>query len=465
VTVSAENMIRQFIPKQDFDGALVTSYYKTVNIYKFSRDYLVVDYLPFLKAYVKTMGSNEYYEEVLRVIATLEKHNLAAMPLQGEKWYEIDDLQDFGIAETLFAPPSEQYSSYLRRHGGYWRFPEIRDFCYLVNPYFPPTEMVQEMRRSFEPLLLAYPSAAAVQDHLAAKMLGCDPATIAVGNGAAELITAIGDELGAPRVGVPVPTFEEYLKRFPGSDVVEFTSQNIDLAHDVEHLRELADRTDALVLVNPDNPSGQCLTRTAVLELVDHLAAAGKHLILDESFVDFADPDVCSSLLTPGVLETHPRLVIVKSISKSYGVPGSRLGFVATADADLLRRLRARRSVWNINSVAESFLQIIGKYRAAYQQACQQIRTERDRFYDLLSSHTDVRVIPSQANYVMCELLGDVTASELSRQLLQDHAALVKDCTGKPGLDGRQFIRIAVRSSDDNDWIVKALTDSMEALG
>jgi histidinol-phosphate/aromatic aminotransferase/cobyric acid decarboxylase-like protein len=202
-----------------------------------------------------------------------------------------------------------------------------------------------------------------------------------------------------------------------------------------------------------------------VLELVDHLAAAGKHLILDESFVDFADPDVCSSLLTPDVLETHPRLVIVKSISKSYGVPGSRLGFVATADADLLRPLRARRSVWNINSFAESFLQIIGKYRAAYQQACQQIRTERDRFYDLLSSHTDVRVIPSQANYVMCELLGDVTASELSRQLLQDHAALVKDCTGKPGLDGRQFIRIAVRSSDDNDWIVKALTDSMEALG
>ena len=395
VTISDNNMIQQFILKKNIDRNAYGRYFKTVNIYKFSKEYLVGSYLPFLEAYIQSVGTNEYYEQVLSVMASLDKQDLAAMPLSGEKWYEIDDLQDYHIAQTLFAPPELKYISYLNRHGGYWRFPELRDFCYLVNPYFPPADMLDEMKRSFEPLMRGYPSSAVVQSHLAAKMFNIDASSILVGNGAAELICGLGEEIEAVRIGVSVPTFDEYLSRFPGAEVVEFLSHDKELKPDLLNLKSVALETDALVLVNPDNPSGQCLSRDELLELARYMEQNGKQLILDESFVDFADPEHCASLLSQVVLEDHPHLVIIKSISKSYGVPGIRLGILATADSELLARLRSYMPVWNVSAFGEYFLQIISKYRSDYEAANHQIRVERSRFFELLSSIPTLRVIPS----------------------------------------------------------------------
>jgi histidinol-phosphate/aromatic aminotransferase/cobyric acid decarboxylase-like protein/CTP:phosphocholine cytidylyltransferase-like protein len=462
VTISDDNTIQQFIPKKNIDQVAYDRYYKTVNIYKFSREYLSSCYLPFLEAYVQSVGRNEYYEQVLRIVATLDKQELAAMPLAGEKWYEIDDPQDYQIAQTLFAPPELQYSSYLNRHGGYWRFPELRDFCYLVNPYFPPRDMLEEMRRSFEPLLRGYPSSATVQDHLAAKMFGFAASAITVGNGAAELICALGQEIKAARIGVSVPTFEEYLKRFPGAEMVEYSSSDAELKPDLPQLKAVTTETDALVLVNPDNPSGQCLSTAVLLELARHMEQEGKRLILDESFVDFAEPEHCASLLRQEVLDAHPHLVIVKSISKSYGVPGSRLGVLATADAELLARIRSHAPVWNDNSFGEFFLQIIGKYQAAYKTACRQIRAERSRFYQLLSAVPNVHVIPSHANYFLCEVGGSISATDLAARMLRDHAILVKDCSNKVGVTDRQFVRVAIRDTADNDYFLTALSCAVD---
>ena len=259
VTISADDTIQEFIPKKNIDQTAYDRYYKTVNIYKFSKEYLRGSYLPFLEAYVHSVGTNEYYEQVLGVIASLDKEHLAAMPLAGQRWYEIDDPQDYQIAQTLFAPPELQYSSFVNWYGGYWRFPELRDFCYLVNPYFPPAAMRDEMQRSFEVLLRGYPSSSKVQSQLAAKMFGVDAAHIAVGNGAAELICALGDEIKVHRVGVPLPTFEEYLKRFPEAEIVEYTNGNADFEPNLLQLKAVIEEADALVLVNPDTPSGQCL--------------------------------------------------------------------------------------------------------------------------------------------------------------------------------------------------------------
>ena len=194
VTLLEDSSIERFIPKKDFHGTDVDSYFKTVNIYKLSAKYLQNTYVPFLGAYVQTMGNNEYYEQVLRVVTTLERQDLVAMPLDGQKWYEIDDIQDYMNAVTVLAPEDELYDSYQSRHGGYWRFPQILDFCYLVNPYFPPKDMREEMKRSFDVLLEQYPSSAKVNDHLAARMFGCAPEQIIVGNGAAELIAALGTD-------------------------------------------------------------------------------------------------------------------------------------------------------------------------------------------------------------------------------------------------------------------------------
>lgn len=456
VTISSDHSIGQFIPKKDFNPSRTDEYYKTVNIYKLSRDYLVNRYLPFLEAYARAMGHNEYYEQVLGVVTSLDMQELVAMPLSGERWYEIDDIQDVQNAQTVFADAGNEYPSYLDRHGGYWRFPNIRDFCYLVNPYFPPPEMIEEMQRSFGVLLSEYPSAKGVQDHLAAKLFDCDASTVVVGNGAAELIAALGEELKADRIGVPVPTFEEYLKRFSSGEVVAYSHGSADFTPDVARLHHVMDETDALVLVNPDNPSGQCLPVDDVLTLAGQAEDRGKRLILDESFVDFADPDRCRSLLHRDVLAEYPSLVIVKSISKSYGVPGARLGVMASSDTDLMQRVRERIPIWNINSFGEYFLQIIGKYEESYVNACRMIRAERARFHDELSNIDGFRVIPSQANFFLCELVGTLSSEDFAERVLAEHSVLVRDCTSKAGFDQGQYIRVAVRSPEDNDQFVRA---------
>ena len=456
VTISSDHSIGQFIPKKDFNPSRIDEYYKTVNIYKLSQDYLVNRYLPFLEAYARSMGHNEYYEQVLGVVTSLDMQELVAMPLTGERWYEIDDVQDLQNARTVFADAGDQHRAYSERHGGYWRFPDVRDFCYLVNPYFPPTDMVEEMQRSFGVLLSEYPSSKAVQDQLAAKLFDCDGSSVVVGNGAAELISALGEELKADRIGVPVPTFEEYLKRFSSGEVVSYSHSSDDFAPDAAELRRVIDETDVLVLVNPDNPSGQCLPVDDVLALARYAEDGDQRLILDESFVDFADPDHCVSLLNRDVLGDYPGLVVVKSISKSYGVPGARLGVTASSDTDLMQRVRERTPIWNINSFGEYFLQIIGKYEENYAEACQRIRIERDRFQDELAGIPGFRVIPSQANFILCELVGTLSSSEFTERVLAEHSMLVRDCTAKAGFNGGQYIRVAVRSSEDNDEFVRA---------
>lgn len=141
--------------KKTFRYADIDDYYKTVNIYKFSKEFLRNSYVPFLEAYSKALGNNEYYEQVLRVITLLERCELKGLPLEGERWYEIDDIQDLDIAETIFAE-QDQLQRYQKRYGGYWRFPKLKDFCYLVNPYFPPQKMCEELQANFNVLLREY---------------------------------------------------------------------------------------------------------------------------------------------------------------------------------------------------------------------------------------------------------------------------------------------------------------------
>ena len=138
VRLDDDNNIVNFVCKKAFKYRDADCYYKTVNIYKFSKEFSRTHYVPFLEAYTKALGNNEYYEQVLRVITLLDNCELKALPLTGQKWYEIDDIQDLDIAETLFAPEDKQLPLYHRRYGGYWRFPNLLDFCYLVIRIFHP---------------------------------------------------------------------------------------------------------------------------------------------------------------------------------------------------------------------------------------------------------------------------------------------------------------------------------------
>ncbi|MCL6634235.1 MAG: aminotransferase class I/II-fold pyridoxal phosphate-dependent enzyme [Peptococcaceae bacterium] len=459
VTILDENdRILSFIPKRKFNWDKAGNYYKTVNIYKFSREFSRDCYMPFLEAYIKAVGRNEYYEQVLRVLTYLDNISIKAHKLAGEKWYEIDDIQDLDIARVLFAEEETELSLYQKRYGGYWRFPGLKDFCYLVNPYFPTEELLSEIKSNFDTLISHYPSGLNVQNLLAAKMFGCDPSEILVGNGASELIRGILKNIDGS-IGVIFPTFDEY----PGSAgchrVKKFVPGNRNFSYSVDELKQFSAGLAALVLINPDNPSGHFLARPEVMDLLGYLAGRNVLLILDESFVDFAGEDCRYTMIDSLLLQEYKNLIVVKSISKSYGVPGLRLGVAACGDPELTGKVRRELSIWNINSCGEYFLQIIGKYQADYIRACRRICDERDRFLEKLSEISFLRVIPSRSNYFLCEVVKRFTATELTRILLNKYGIFIKDCTGKTGFENRNYVRIAVRDYYDNNFIVKKLKE------
>lgn len=458
VKLGEDNTIVNFISKKAFDFGEADKYYKTVNIYKFSKSFSRGKYVPFLEAYCKSLGNNEYYEQVLKVISLLDNPQLKALMLDGEKWYEIDDIQDLDIAEALFAEDRTRLSRYYGRYGGYWRFPDMLDFCYLVNPYFPTQRMENEMAANFSTLLREYPSGMKVNSMLAERFFGLDSGYVCVGNGAAELIKAVM-ECSDCRIGVSLPTFEEYPNR-THSDPVLFHPGNRDFSYSADDLMDYFEDKGigCLLVINPDNPSGNFIPVKDILRLCKWAGDRDIRLLVDESFVDFSEGGRSNSLLNDETLSAYPSLIVVKSISKSYGVPGLRLGVLASGDMEFVAAMKRVVPIWNINSFAEFFMQVFSKYENDYDRACVQFISERKRFAECLNKIPFLRVVPSQANYFLCEVL-DMGARELTERLLNSYDILIKDCSAKKGIGGKNYVRIAIRNSADNDRLVKALED------
>jgi len=451
VTIDEENRIRRFIPNSQFRYDEIPTYYKTVNVYKFAKEFSQNMYTPFLEAYCKALGKNEYYEQVLRVINMLDNSGMRALPLSGEQWYEIDDIQDLDIAESIFT--DKQYDLLCSRYGGYWRYPHMLDFCYLVNPYFPNQRLRDELAANFDRLLTEYPSGQRINNLLVAKDFGIKQDYVAVGNGAAELIKALTEQM-LGKVGVIRPTFEEYPNRLMPEQVVAYTTTAPDYRYTADDLMNYFENKNiwSIVLINPDNPSGNYIPYEDCLRLIDWCQKKNIVLVLDESFIDFSTEH--PTFFNNALLEQYDKLVVVKSISKSYGVPGLRLGVLATSNAMLMTNLRRGLAIWNINSFGEFFLQILGKYEKPYQQAMDAFREERKRFVDELKTIPYLRILPSEANYVLCEVKAPHTPRELAIRLLKDNKILIKDCTKKCDAP---YIRLAVRDTKDNNLLIEAL--------
>ena len=450
VKLGPDDSIASFVPSKNFRFEEAHEYYK------FGRHFSRTHYVPFLEAYSKALGNNEYYEQVLRVITMLDDPEIRAKRLNGQLWYEIDDIQDLDIASSMFAQdPDLRVSLMQGRYGGYWRYPQLLDFCYLVNPYFPPQRLIDEIQANFTSLLTQYPSGMRVNALLAAKNFAVHQQNILVGNGAAELIKALMARLEGV-TGFIRPTFEEYPNRYQDRPNVCFTPAGPDFRYTADDLMAFfgPQDIDNLVLINPDNPTGSYIPAPDVLRLADWAQEKGIRLILDESFADFAD-EADNTFIRQDLLDRYRRLYVVKSISKSYGVPGLRLGVLASGDQDLIAALKKDVAIWNINSFAEFYMQIEEKYKKDYARSLELIRAERARFRRELEKLPNLRVIPSQANYLMVELLGGLSARAITRELLVNRCILVKDLS--PKLGGQQYLRLAVRDTRDNDRLLEAL--------
>lgn len=458
VKLSPDDDIEEFVPGKKFKFNEINEYYKTVNIYKFSKHFSQTHYVPFLNAYQEALGVNEYYEQVLRVITMLDDPEIKAKRLNGQLWYEIDDIQDLNIAESMFVSDEDERVAMLQeRYGGYWRYPQLMDFCYLVNPYFPPQKLIDEIKASFEKLLTQYPSGMKVNSLLAAKNFGVRQDNILVGNGAAELIKSLMSSFSG-KIGVIRPTFEEYPHRYSENETVCFWPENDTYSYSADDLMAFFDynKVDNLILINPDNPSGNYIEKKDLLRLIAWTKEKQMKLVIDESFVDFAE-EKDSTLISMDILEPNPHLFVMKSISKSYGVPGLRLGVLASGDKEMISKMKKDVAIWNINSFAEFYMQIEEKYKKDYAIALERFRSERTRYIGELNKIAGLRVIPSQANYVMAEITNGITATELTRIMIVKHNILIKNLFAKVNDGSRQYIRLAVKTKEEDDKLISAL--------
>ncbi|HHW90707.1 MAG TPA: aminotransferase class I/II-fold pyridoxal phosphate-dependent enzyme [Clostridiales bacterium] len=460
VTLDDECNIKDFLDKSHFRFEDIKNYYKTVNIYKFSKEFSNTHYVPFLEAYCKALGHNEYYEQVLKVITLLDKPGIKAKVLDGESWYEIDDKQDLDIAESIFTTSAEdKLRKIQKRYGGYWRYPSLIDFCYLVNPFYPNQRLLDEIKSNFERLIREYPSGMDVNCLLAAKYFGIYEDQVVVGNGAAELIKSLMEKLPG-KIGIVRPTFDEYPNRKNPEDIVVYNPGNDDYSYTATDLIDFYENQDIsiLVLINPDNPSGNYIKKSDVLKIAKWAQRKGIYFIVDESFVDFVDIEESGTLLEESILQSYPNLIVVKSISKSFGVPGLRLGVLASDDKNLINFIKKDVAIWNINSFAEFYLQIFEKYKNDYINAMDKFKEVRRDYFDSLSSIKKLRVIPSQANYIMCEVLSPYSAKDLTKVLLDKYNILIKDLSSKKGFNG-EYIRVAVKRPEENQKLVNALKE------
>ena len=385
---------------------------------------------------------------------------MKALPITNERWYEIDDKQDLDIAEALFADEKDVLRKYYGRYGGFWRFPKMLDYCYLVNPYFNESRIIDEMKAFFRTLISEYPSGMKVNSLIASKCWGVKEEYIIPGNGAAELIKALMEILPGT-LGITRPTFEEYPNRRDKENLVTFIPKNSNYRYTAKDLMDFfgEHHADNILLINPDNPSGNFIPIDDVIALASWCQGQNTRLIVDESFVDFSIGYENNSLLSDTILEAYPQMVVMKSISKSYGVPGIRLGILCSADTSLIARMKKMVSIWNINSFAEYFMQIFTKYEKDYKRACEKFIAEREDFEKKLKEISFLRVMPSQANYFLCEILPPKNANQLVLTMLKRYNILVRDCSDKQGFDGKQYMRIAVRSHEDNAKLIAAFKE------
>jgi histidinol-phosphate/aromatic aminotransferase/cobyric acid decarboxylase-like protein/choline kinase len=456
--INPDQSVKRMIPRKeqgaDFD---FSDKYKTVNIYNFTRDFFRNVLVPHLDTYLKTQSVNEYYELVLGVIIYIGNPKLYAAIADDIKWYEIDDANDLQKAGYIFSGPEERLRTIDTSHGGYWRY-EFTDFCYLYNLYFPTPRLMNELTYALPRLMSNYPSGLAFMKRLLSQWIGgVPPEHLVVGNGASEIIK-IMNRLFVKKMTIPVPSFNEYENTLGPGQVHAYNLAETGFALEPKRLVEEVRKSgsNAVLIINPNNPTSIYLPRKDVLGLLDAFRDLDL-VVLDESFIDFVDAEPSPSLAD--VYARYPNLVILKSISKVYGVPGLRLGYILTAGKDLAEGVSRELPIWNINSMAEYFLEIFIKYQSDFESSCRKVMADRKEFLEGLKAVPYLDLYPAQANYVFARITDERSSADLKRQLFSGRDLLIKDCGNKSGLPDKKYVRISVRRKDDNDRLLRALLE------
>ncbi len=374
------------------------------------------------------------------------------------KVFENNNTEDRMLKK--YATQTEKYEYISKQHGGYYRH-DFTDHAYLYNLYFPPKEVFSHLKDAIEDLVLNYPMAQDALAELIGNLILQPTQRIVVGNGAAEIIKILSGHL-AKKIIVPVPSFNEYVNAAPEGHVVEFPLEFPSFQLDVDKFAAEAVKVgaDMAVVVTPNNPTSILVPKADLIRLAQKLEKHKIMLIVDESFLDFANNKEQISLEQD--IAEYPYLAILKSMSKAYGICGLRIGYMLTANQEFAATVRNGVHIWNIDGFAEEFLRILPQYKQEFEDSCKKVKRDRDVFYKLLCSIEGMTVFKPDANYIFCRLPDNaLSGPELTKRLFIEYNIYIKDSVGKTQPDADRYIRIASRTQEENSKLIEALKSVM----
>ena len=458
VRCDREKRVTSFVLGADQDRQFhFADSFKTVNIYVLRENLLRETLVPRLCLAIEAGHVDRYYETILRdCVADGSLTDLAAVDVSASRWYEIDDRRDLEAARFLFLDRSAQFDRIQKLHGAYWRY-GFTDHSYLYNMHFPPLEMLEGFRADLRDLVTNYPVAQEELARLVSDWTGADPDNLAVANGAAELIKILGDQF-VRRLTIPTPSFNEYEEVVDAAGLNRFPLEQETFELDVDAFAESAIRwrSDTAVVVTPNNPTAVSVSREDILHLARLLESHDCRLVVDESFIEFSRTGGSGSV--EGDVAAYPNLVVIKSMSKVFGIAGLRLGYLLSADRAFVTRVRRSLPIWNVNALAEEFLRVVGRYRGEFAESCELTRTTCRELYTDLSALPGLDCVEPDANFVLGRMTDPTaTASDFARRLYVEHNILIKDCSAKSMPDANRYLRIASRTPAENRVLVEAL--------
>ncbi|MFF6986082.1 aminotransferase class I/II-fold pyridoxal phosphate-dependent enzyme [Streptomyces sp. NPDC010273] len=331
------------------------------------------------------------------------------------------------------------------------------DFCIPCNPYFPTPAMFDEMAARLREIITYYPSSADTITAELCNLLQLPPQCVAMGNGSTELITWIDHLMVRESLAIPVPTFGRWTdqpmetgKRVDMFPLQESNGFALDLTQYAEFIRKR--NTKVAVICNPNNPDGGFIHKQALVQFMDSMADLDL-IVIDESFLEFADAEVEPSVVQEAMI--RPNVVVLRSLGKNFGLHGIRFGYLV-ANPALAGRIRSMLPKWNLNAFAEHVVFILKEHGAEYAQSLQQVRRDRLDMASHLSALPGLTVYPSQGNFLFVRLPVGAEGTVVRDRMLTEHRILVRECGNKIGSSSR-FLRLVVRPQTDVRRLVSGL--------
>ncbi|MDX2254707.1 MAG: threonine-phosphate decarboxylase CobD [Pseudanabaenaceae cyanobacterium bins.39] len=333
---------------------------------------------------------------------------------------------------------------------------DILDFSASINPLGMPQTAIAAMQSQLselghypDPEYSLLRSAIGKFHHLA-------PEYILAGNGVAELLTWVGRDLANLEATVVfTPAFNDYYRALKSFDCeierYSLIEDSLAISPPISINSELPfihnSRQKGILINNPHNPTGYLFTKADLYPYLEEFAL----VVIDEAFMDFLEPDQQQSLID--LVPRYPHLIILRSLTKFYGLPGLRLGY-AIAHPDRLARWQAWRDPWSVNSLAVAAGIASLADHDFQNQTWAWLKSAKLQLLSGISKLSGLHPLPNAANYLLVHTA--IAGTTLQLELLQQHQILIRDCLSFPEL-GDRFFRVAIKQEQDNQRLLTAL--------